>query len=44
MLEKVQILRRGLSGHKPTEAMERLLSFLERFPTNAQMLLEIKHP
>ena len=44
MLEKVQILRRGLSGHKPNEAMERLLSFLERFSSNAQMLMEIKQP
>ena len=44
MLEKVRIIRRGLAGHKPTEAMERLLSFLEKFPSNAQMLLEIKNP
>ena len=44
MLEKIQILRRGLSGHKPDEAMQRLLSFLERFSSNAQMLLEIKNP
>lgn len=43
MLEKVQILRRGLAGHKPDEAMVRLLSFLERFNTNAQMLMEIKN-
>lgn len=44
MLEKIQILRRGLAGHKPDEAMQRLLSFLERFSSNAQMLLEIKNP
>ncbi len=44
MLEKIQIIRRGLSGHKPEEAMQRLLSFLERFNSNAQMLLEIKNP
>jgi len=44
MLNKIHIIRRGLSGHKPIEAMERLLSFLERFPNNAQMLMEIKAP
>ncbi len=44
MLEKIQIIRRGLAGHKPEEAMQRLLSFLERFNSNAQMLLEIKNP
>lgn len=41
-IEKIYVIRRGLSGHKPIEAMERLLSFVERFPNNAQMLLEIK--
>ena len=41
-LTKISLIRRGLSGHKPIEAIERLLSFLERFPTNAQMLMEIK--
>ena len=40
-LEKIYIIRRGLAGHKPDEALERLLHFLERFPNNAQMLLEI---
>ncbi|MCF6314588.1 MAG: transcription termination factor Rho [Verrucomicrobiales bacterium] len=44
MLEKIQIIRRGLAGHKPEEAMQRLLSFLERFNSNAQMLMEIKNP
>ena len=44
MLEKIHIIRRGLAGHKPIEAMERLLSFLDRFPNNAQMLMEIKAP
>jgi transcription termination factor Rho len=42
MLQKIYLIRRGLSGHKPLEAMERLLFFLKRFPNNAQMLLEIK--
>ncbi len=41
-LEKTYIIRRGLAGHKPVEAIERLLSFIERFPNNAQLLLEIK--
>lgn len=40
-LYKINIIRRGLAGHKPAEAIERLLSFLRRFPTNAQMLREI---
>ncbi len=42
MLHKIYLIRRGLSGHKPLEAMERLLFFLKKFPNNAQMLLEIK--
>ncbi|QQL45044.1 transcription termination factor Rho [Sulfuriroseicoccus oceanibius] len=41
-LAKISLIRRGLSGHKPIEAIERLLTFLERFPNNAQMLMEIK--
>ncbi len=40
-LHKINIIRRGLSGHKPSEAIERLLFFLNKFPTNAQMLREI---
>jgi len=40
-LHKISIIRRGLSGHKPAEAIERLLFFLKKFPTNAQMLREI---
>ena len=40
-LHKINIIRRGLSGHKPAEAIERLLFFLKKFPTNAQMLREI---
>jgi transcription termination factor Rho len=42
MLHKVHLIRRGLSGHRPVEAMERLLFFLKKFPNNPQMLLEIK--
>ena len=40
-LEKIFKLRRGLAGHRPAEAVERLLHFCERFPSNNQMLLEI---
>jgi len=42
MLHKIHLIRRGLSGHKPLEAMERLTYFLKKFPSNGQMLLEIK--
>jgi len=41
-MEKVHVIRRGLAGHKPVEAMERLLHFMERFNNNAQLLVEIK--
>lgn len=41
-LHKIHLIRRGLSGHRSVEAMERLLFFLKKFPNNAQMLLEIK--
>ncbi|MEA3187366.1 MAG: transcription termination factor Rho [Chthoniobacter sp.] len=40
-LAKINVIRRGLSGHKPEEAIERLLMFVKKFPTNAQMLKEI---
>lgn len=42
MLEKISIIRRALAGHKPTEAMERLLFFLKKFSTNSQMLMGLK--
>lgn len=41
-LHKIHMIRRGLSGHRPVEAMERLLFFLKKFPNNPQMLMEIK--
>ena len=41
-LKKLYMVRRGLAGHKPIEAMERLLFFMKKFPSNAQMLMEIK--
>ena len=40
-LDKINLIRRGLAGHKPVEAIERLLMFVKKFPTNAQMLKEI---
>ena len=40
-LHKINVIRRGLAGHKPVEAIERLLFFVRKFPTNAQMLQEI---
>ena len=41
-LHKIHLIRRGLAGHRPEEAMERLTFFLKRFNNNAQMLMEIK--
>ncbi len=41
-LHKINLIRRGLAGHRPEEAMERLIFFLKKFPNNAQMLMEIK--
>ena len=40
-LDKINVIRRGLAGHKPLEAIERLLSFLKKFPTNSQMLTSL---
>lgn len=40
-LHKINVIRRGLAGHKPQEAIERVLSFMKKFPTNEQMLREI---
>jgi transcription termination factor Rho len=42
MLHKIHLIRRGLAGHRPVEAMERLLFFLKKFSNNPQMLMEIK--
>lgn len=41
-LHKIHMIRRGLAGHRPEQAMERLLFFMKRFHNNAQMLIEIK--
>jgi transcription termination factor Rho len=40
-LQKIGMIRRGLAGHKPQEAIERVLSFLKRFPSHDQLLREI---
>jgi transcription termination factor Rho len=40
-LHKISIIRRGLAGHRPMEAMERLLFFMKKFPTNEKMLAGI---
>ncbi|PYJ64178.1 MAG: transcription termination factor Rho [Verrucomicrobia bacterium] len=37
-LEKINLIRRGLAGHKPEEAIQRLLMFVKKFPTNTEML------
>ena len=42
VLEKMYVIRRGLGGYKPLEAMEWLLRCMDRYPSNAQMLLDIK--
>ncbi|NBV86640.1 MAG: transcription termination factor Rho [Verrucomicrobia bacterium] len=42
LLQKIYFLRRGLSGAKPLDAIDRLLFYLRKFPTNEQMLREIK--
>lgn len=42
MLEKIYVIRRGLSGYKPIDAMEWLIKCMERYPSNAQMLMDIK--
>lgn len=41
-LYKMNLIRRALAGHKPMEAMERFLFFLNKYPSNAQMLLDLK--
>ena len=40
-MEKVHMLRRGLAGHKPMEAIQRVISLMERYPNNSQMLVEL---
>ena len=40
-LHKIGVIRRGLSGYKPMEAIERMIFFMKKFPTNAEMLKNI---
>ena len=40
-MHKINVIRRGLAGHKPIEAIERLLHFVRKYPTNAEMLKSI---
>lgn len=40
-LHKISVIRRGLAGAKPIEAIERLLFFIRKYPTNAEMLKNI---
>ncbi len=40
-LHKISTIRRGLSGHKPIEAIERLLFFIRKFDSNTAMLAGI---
>ncbi|WP_158971803.1 transcription termination factor Rho [Paraglaciecola sp. L3A3] len=37
-LEKIRVLRRGLSGLKPLDAARKLTELLEKYPTNADLL------
>ena len=40
-MHKINVIRRGLAGHKPIEAIERLLFFIRRYPTNSELLKNI---
>lgn len=40
-LHKINVIRRGLAGHKPIEAIERLLFFLRKHSSNIEMLRNI---
>jgi len=40
-MEKVHMLRRGLAGHKPMEAIQRVITLMERSPSNSQMLMDL---
>lgn len=41
-LYKMNLIRRAFAGYKPVEAMERFLYFLQKYPSNSQMLLDLK--
>jgi transcription termination factor Rho len=40
-MEKIHMLRRGLAGGKPVDAIQRVLTLCERYPSNAQMLVDL---
>ncbi len=40
--QKIATIRRALAGHRPVEAIERLISIMGQYPGNAQMLLSLK--
>jgi transcription termination factor Rho len=40
-LHKINIIRRGLAGHKPLEAIDRILFFIRKYPTNVEVLKNI---
>ena len=35
------MLRRGLAGHKPIDAIQRVIQLMERAPSNTQMLVDL---
>ena len=41
-LNKISILRRGLSSYQSIDAMEKLLKILKKFENNSQLLVELK--
>jgi len=41
-LQKIHFIRRGLAGCRPLDAIDRLLFYIKKFPTNEQMLREIR--
>jgi transcription termination factor Rho len=40
-MEKIHLLRRGLAGHKPVDAIQRVITLMERSTSNAQMLIQL---
>ena len=42
VLEKIYVIRRGIAGYKPIDAMEWLIKAMGRYQSNAQMLMEIR--
>lgn len=40
-LDKIHMLRRGLAGGKPIDAIQRVITLCERYPGNAQMLVDL---